>query len=152
VAAPDRARFEKLGLDAFLELERDGAFTRPPLPAGTITIDTTGSEPALVARTIMAPVVFTHAESDWVQLLTDTGLVGLLAVLATLGVIVVSCLRLRTRTRLDILAIGAAVAALGAASQGVGNFSFVVLSNLLYVAAAVGVVCPYLRGKVADHA
>jgi O-antigen ligase len=103
-------------------------------------------------RTIMAPVVFTHAESDWVQLLTDTGLVGLLAVLATLGVIVVSCLRLRTRTRLDILAIGAAVAALGAASQGVGNFSFVVLSNLLYVAAAVGVVCPYLRGKAADHA
>ena len=83
--------------------------------------------------------------------LTDTGL-GSLAVLATLGVIVVSCLRLRTRTRLDILAIGAAVAALGAASQGVGNFSFVVMSNLLYVAAAVGVVCPYLRGKAADHA
>ena len=103
-------------------------------------------------RTIMAPVVFTHAESDWVQLLTDTGLVGLLAVLATLGVIVVSCLRLRTRTRLDILAIGAAVATLGAASQGVGNFSFVVMSNLLYVAAAVGVVCPYLRGKAAEHA
>jgi O-antigen ligase len=102
-------------------------------------------------RTIMAPVVFTHAESDWVQLLTDTGLVGLLAVLATLGVIVVSCLRLRTYTRLDILAIGAAVAALGAAIQGMGNFSFVVMSNLLYVAVAVGVVCPYLRARAASH-
>src|SRR6185295_12866986 len=102
-------------------------------------------------RTIMAPVVFTHAESDWVQLLTDTGLVGLLAVLATLGVIVVSCLRLRTYTRLDILGIGAAVAALGAAIQGMGNFSFVVMSNLLYVAVAVGVVCPYLRARAASH-
>jgi O-antigen ligase len=103
-------------------------------------------------RTIMAPVAFTHAESDWVQILTDTGVAGLLAVLATLGVTVVSCLRLRTHTRLDILAIGAAVAALGAAIQGVGNFSFVVMSNLLYVAVAVGVMCPYLRGKAADLA
>ena len=63
---------------------------------------------------------------------------------ATLGVIVVAaaCGSGPARDAGHILAIGAAVAALGAAqSGGVGNFSFVVMSNLLYVAAAVGVVC-----------
>src|SRR6185295_8042797 len=73
-------------------------------------------------RTIVAPVVFTHAESDWVQIATDTGTVGLIAVLATLGVMVASCLRARPRTRLDILGVAAAVAAVGVAIQGVGNF------------------------------
>jgi O-antigen ligase len=120
----------------------------PALGTGLATFETVFPG----VRTIVAPVVFTHAESDWVQILTDTGLVGLLAVLTTLAVTVVSCLRLRTHTRVDILAVGAAVATLGVAIQGVGNFSFVVMSNLLYIAVAVGVVCPYLRGRAADHA
>src|SRR5205807_9148593 len=47
-------------------------------------------------RTLQAPVTFTHAESDWVELLTDTGAVGLglaLAATAALG------LALRRRLR-----------------------------------------------------
>src|SRR5439155_1317656 len=44
-------------------------------------------------RTLQAPVVFSHAESDWVQLLTDTGVVGLALALAAVGSLGLAVLR-----------------------------------------------------------
>ena len=37
-----------------------------------------------LVRTVRSPVTFTHAESDWVQLLTDTGLIGTILGVAAL--------------------------------------------------------------------
>jgi hypothetical protein len=61
LAAPDRAAFNKLALDGFLQLERDGAFPRPPLPPDTTTIDTTGSDPVGVAQAIASRIRTTAA-------------------------------------------------------------------------------------------
>ena len=38
-------------------------------------------------RTLAAPVTFTPAKSDWIQLLTDTGAIGLLLILLSLGTV-----------------------------------------------------------------
>jgi hypothetical protein len=75
------------------------------------------------------------------QLLTDTGVIGLGLALAAC---VVVGLALRRRARIissssaSIVAIGALVALVGTAVQGVANFNLPVMSNFLYLAAAVG--------------
>src|SRR5213076_1151601 len=60
-------------------------------------------------RTLQAPVVFFHAESDWVQLLTDTGVVGLALALAAVASLGLALLRRYRHTE------GAAEATLGVA-------------------------------------
>lgn len=96
-------------------------------------------------RTMTAPVIFTHAESDWVQILTDTGIVGLMLVLATI-VAVGRSLALEWRrargTREPSLALGALVALGGTAVQWVANYNLPVMSNLLYLAAVAAVAVP----------
>jgi O-antigen ligase len=91
-------------------------------------------------RTIEAPVVYTHAESDWVQLLTDTGMLGLALALATLVSVALAlgqqlCQAQSRGAR--IFALAGLVVLFGAAVQGVGNYNLTVMSNALYLALAL---------------
>ncbi len=91
-------------------------------------------------RTIESPVVYTHAESDWVQLLTDTGMLGLALALATVVSVALMLLyRLRQAQGRSarIFALAGLVALVGAAIQGVGNYNLPIVSNLIYSALAV---------------
>jgi O-antigen ligase len=101
-------------------------------------------------RTIEAPVVFTHAESDWVQLLTDTGVVGLGLVLAVAASLIVS-LAWRTRTAAGkgnrMLALAGLVALGAGVVQGVGNYNVSVTANLLYLACAGVVAARWQYGQ-----
>lgn len=93
-----------------------------------------------LVRTIQTPVVYGHAESDWVQLLTDTGLVGLglaLATAVTLMLALLRAYRLAPSPSARTLALAGIVALLGAMVQGIGNFNLPVMSNLLYFAVAL---------------
>lgn len=91
-------------------------------------------------RSLQAPVVFTHAESDWVQLLTDTGVVGLGLALATVGALFGALLRRRAEAVSPwarTLLLAAAVALVGMVLQGMGNFNLPIMSNQLYLALAL---------------
>ena len=93
-----------------------------------------------LVRTIQAPVSYTHAESDWVQLLIDTGAVGLF--LALLSVVMVARLLLLRYRGADsrwtsALALGGLVALAGAVAQGIANFNLPVMSNFVYLALAL---------------
>jgi O-antigen ligase len=91
-------------------------------------------------RTIEAPVVYTHAESDWVQLLTDTGVLGLALALATVvSVALVLGQRLQQAQSRGArtFALAGLVVLFGAAIQGVGNYNLLVTSNFIYLALAV---------------
>ena len=91
-------------------------------------------------RTLPAAVTFTHAESDWIQLLTDTGGLGVGLVLIMTAIMAVALLR-RARAASSsgarMLTVGAEVALVGAVVQGIGNFTLPVMSNLLYLAVAL---------------
>jgi O-antigen ligase len=91
-------------------------------------------------RTIAAPVVYAHAESDWVQLLTDTGVLGLglaLAALMSLALVLVQRLRQAQGRSARLFALAGLVVLFGTAIQGVGNYNLHVMSNLIYMALAV---------------
>jgi O-antigen ligase len=93
-------------------------------------------------RTLKAPVAFTHAESDWVQLLTDTGLIGLGLALGTLVSLGLALLRRRrdaVSPQERALALAGLVALVGTAIQGIANFNLSIMSNLLYLAMAVAI-------------
>lgn len=91
-------------------------------------------------RTIRAALTYTHAESDWVQILTDTGVAGLALVLAVV-ISVGSALARRLRTQVGglrrALALGGLTALTGTAIQTFGNYSLPVTANLLYLAVAI---------------
>ncbi len=74
-------------------------------------------------RTVQAPVVFEHAESDWIQLLTDTGAVGLLLALTAVGAVARALLRRRPQ--------GIALAGL------VAHYNLPLMSNLIYLGLMV---------------
>jgi O-antigen ligase len=91
-------------------------------------------------RTVLAPVTFTHAESDWVQLLTDSGAVGLLLALSSVGLVARVLLRRYRGTDslwTQALALGGLVALARAVVQGIANFNLAVMSNFIYLALAV---------------
>jgi O-antigen ligase len=91
-------------------------------------------------RTIEAAVVYTHAESDWMQLLTDTGLLGLafaLATLASVGLVLLQRLRRAPGRAGRVFALAGLVVLGGAAMQGVGNYNLPVMANFLYLALAL---------------
>jgi O-antigen ligase len=91
-------------------------------------------------RTIQGPRAFSHAESDWIQLLTDTGVLGLLLALLAVGAVAVALRRGARATDsrwARALALAALVGLVGTAVQAMGNFSLIVMSNLLYVALVV---------------
>jgi uncharacterized membrane protein len=91
-------------------------------------------------RTLPAAVTFTHAESDWVELLIDTGAIGLLLAMLCVGMVALALLRRYqgadgrwTRA----FAMGGLVALTGAVVQGIANFNLPVMSNFVYLALAV---------------
>lgn len=91
-------------------------------------------------RTIEAPVTFTHAESDWVQLFTDTGLLGLclaLAALTALGLSLASKYRDATARTRRVFVLAGLVALGGTTVQGIGNYNLPVMANLFYVVVAL---------------
>ncbi len=85
----------------------------------------------------------THAESDYVQLLCDTGIIGLgLAVWLILALLIAGSRALaraegQVRQR---VALGGFVAVIAACLQGVANFDLSIMANWLYVAAAIVVM------------
>lgn len=96
-------------------------------------------------RTVRAPVIFTHAESDWIQFLTDTGVIGLILVVATFVLLARALLGQYRSIHAPWernLALGALVALAGTAVQWMANYNLPVMSNLLYLAAAVAVALP----------
>ncbi len=91
-------------------------------------------------RTLEAPVAFTHAESDWVQLLTDTGLLGLglaLALVASVGLALADAHADAGDRRGRLLALAGLVALGGAVVQGVGNYTMLVTAGFFYLAGAL---------------
>src|SRR2546428_9393043 len=52
-------------------------------------------------RTLRAPAVMSHAESDWLGLLVETGAIGFLLAAATAVSLAVMLLRRRRRSRTD---------------------------------------------------
>jgi hypothetical protein len=93
-----------------------------------------------LVRTIRMPVVFTHAESDWIQLFMDTGMAGLALVLVGGALLAVHLFREFRRSRSQwsrALALAGLVALIGVAVQGMGNFNLIVMSNLVFVATAL---------------
>ena len=71
------------------------------------------------------PVVFTHAESDWVQLFTDTGIPGLALVLAAGALLAVHLFRKLRRSQSQwsrTLALAGLVALVGVRGAGDGQF------------------------------
>lgn len=108
----------------------------PVLGTGLATFETAFPR----VRTIDDPATFTHAESDVVQLLTDTGVVGLaLVATAVAEWILVLLRRLRAPVILPVrtLALGGLVALIATLVQGMANFNLPVMSNQLYLAAAL---------------
>jgi len=93
-----------------------------------------------IVRSLAAPVAFGHAESDWVQLFTDTGVLGLglaLAAVGTVGLALFKRARSAQGPQVRSFALAGFVALLGAVVQGVANFNLAVTSSLVYLAAAV---------------
>lgn len=91
-------------------------------------------------RTLPMPVTFTHAESDWVQLLTDTGAVGLglaLATGASLGLALLRRLRASRSPAGRTLALAGLVALVGMATQGLANYNLPVLALHVYLVTAM---------------
>jgi O-antigen ligase len=90
-------------------------------------------------RTVQAPVVFSHAESDWVQLLTDTGMVGLGLALAALTALALAMLGRYQQTESRsgrALALAGLVALAGTTVQGIANYNLPVMCSFIYLAAA----------------
>jgi O-antigen ligase len=91
-------------------------------------------------RTLPAPITFTHAESDWVELLVDTGAIGLLLALLTVGMLGLAlhrCYREAASHWTRAIALGGLVALLGTMVQGIANFNLPVMSNFVYLGVAV---------------
>ncbi len=101
-------------------------------------------------RTIQGPRAFSHAESDWIQLLTDTGVLGLamalLAVVA-LGIALRRSYRTTQSRWAKALTLAGLVALAGTVVQAMGNFSLPVMSNLIYVALVVALAFQAARER-----
>jgi O-antigen ligase len=93
-------------------------------------------------RTLQTPVVYSHAESDWVQLLTDTGALGLGVAIAAAGTVAHALLRRYRHAdsrRARVLSLAGFVAVIGIVIQGIANYNLPVMSNFIYLAIAVTV-------------
>jgi O-antigen ligase len=109
-----------------------------------------------LVRTLPAPVTFSHAESDWLQLFIDTGTVGLVLVLLSFGMVARALLRRYQNAdsrSAGAFALGGLVALAGAAVQGIANFNLPVMSNFVYLALAVALPlrATGMAGVVSPH-
>jgi O-antigen ligase len=94
-----------------------------------------------MVRSIRLPVVYLHAESDWVQLLAEVGALGLglalLVLLVNAGILLRGHQGHRGSDWSRLIGLAALVVLLGTTLQAVGNFNLAVMSNLIFVALAV---------------
>jgi O-antigen ligase len=92
-----------------------------------------------LVRTVQSSVTYTHAESDVVQLLADTGLIG--ALLCTAALVAVGATLLRRPASAggttSGLRLAGAAALCGVVLAGVGNFTMPVMAGVLYLVVAM---------------
>ena len=91
-------------------------------------------------RTLRIPNVISHAESDWLGLLTETGVVGFVLAAATAVSLAVMLLRRRGHSRTysaRVQALAGLVGLIGAAVQSLPNYNLPVMSNLIYLSLAL---------------
>jgi O-antigen ligase len=88
-----------------------------------------------LVRTIFpGPMRVTHAESDYIELLTDTGIVGLLLFLVLIFIVLFrgwQNIRLEKDQKTKILLAGSYFSFIGGLLQGIANFNLVTMANLL---------------------
>lgn len=104
----------------------------------------------LVREVFPGNYVVTHAESDYVQLLCDTGLVGLGMAFWLILALLLSGSRSLGRTEgrsRQRVVLGGFVAVIAACLQGLANFDLSIMANWLYVGAAVAVMGGADRAK-----
>lgn len=103
-------------------------------------LGTFGAAFRLVRTVFPGPVAFTHAESDYIQLLTDTGILGLVLAVWVAGALVVAGIKewqgAQSRHAKG-LALGGLIALVGTLVQGIGNYNLVVMANYLYLAVGL---------------
>jgi O-antigen ligase len=100
-------------------------------------------------RTIEAPFVFTHAESDWVQLLTDTGLVGVVLVIAGVCASGIGILRRWTTTDPGRhFQLAAAVTLLAFGIHSFANYNTSITGILIYLALGLAIGGGYRGSEV----
>jgi O-antigen ligase len=142
LGAPDESPRLRLWQDAL------GLWREAPVVGTGLASFAVAFEPHRTAR---APVIFTHVESDWFQLLTDTGIVGLILAVATFALlarVLLGQFRWHRSPWERQVALGALVALAGTAVQWIANYNLPVMANLLYLAAAVAVaVTPVDRSE-----
>jgi O-antigen ligase len=100
-------------------------------------------------RTLNSPLIVTHAESDWLQLLTDTGIIGFglaSTAVGALGCALLQCYRRASNSEARNGALAGLVALIGTAVQGAANYNLPVMANLLYLSVAVAVALGGRRG------
>jgi len=88
-------------------------------------------------RTLRIPAVMSHAESDWLGILVETGVIGfalVVAVAVSLGVMLLRRRRESGTYAARIRALAGLVALIGAAVQSLPNYNAPVMSNLIYLA------------------
>jgi O-antigen ligase len=91
-------------------------------------------------RTLKAAVTLSHAESDWVQLLIETGVLGLGLVITTGATLVFALLRRYRHAdscRARTLSLAGSVGVIGLALHGIVNYNVPVMSNFTYLAMTV---------------
>ena len=91
-------------------------------------------------RTLRAPAVMSHAESDWLGILVETGAIGFVLAAAMAVSIAVMLLRRRRHARTysaRVQALAGLVALIGAAAQSLPNYNLPVMSNLIYLSLAL---------------
>jgi O-antigen ligase len=90
-----------------------------------------------VVRTIPYPARFTHAESDWVQIVSDTGIVGAVLAAAAIGLLLWAGFRAWRASgppEERALRLGCLAALIGTLVQAAPNYTLPVMSNQLYAA------------------
>jgi len=91
-------------------------------------------------RTLRIPAVISHAESDWLGILVETGAIGFVLAAAMAVSIAVMLLRRRRHARTysaRVQALAGLVALIGAAAQSLPNYNLPVMSNLIYLSLAL---------------
>ena len=91
-------------------------------------------------RTLRIPNVMSHAESDWLGILVETGAIGFVLAAATAVSLAVMLLRRRRHSKTysaRVQALAGLVALIGAAVQSLPNYNLPVMSNLIYLSLAL---------------
>jgi O-antigen ligase len=103
-----------------------------------------------VVRTIPYPARFTHAESDWVQMVSDTGIVGVVLAASAIGLLLWAGFRAWRASASPAeraLRLGCLAAVIGTLVQAAPNYTLPVMSNQLYAALVASFLVASARGS-----